>query len=203
MVNKRIHDKLWEQLNSLDPAQASRRSLSDYDEKIRAYCLKILSQNYLIFPENRQVSLADHSSPKSLEFYLELSAVNYLIGAKDIPLAGQWVSEKQFPSGPIFFRGPHAMPSTKLEQAFGSASDAFSSASHACGGKKVEGGDTAFQFLVFPRIPVRLILWLADEEFPARVSYLFDRTANIHLELDAIYAVGKVIESALLEAKAQ
>lgn len=195
-----IHEELWHMLNSMHPAEVSRRSLARYDEEKQAYCLKILTQDYLVFPEDRIIKFADSSSSHSLEFYLQLSAMNYLIGAKDIPLSGQWISEKQFPSGPIFFRGHHAMPSNKLEQVFGQDSKDFSSASQACGGKKAEGGDTAFEFLVFPRIPVKLILWLADDEFPARVSYLFDRTANIHLQLDALYAVGKVIESALLES---
>ena len=92
------------------------------------------------------------------------------------------------------------MPVKKLEDSFGHDKESFSSAAHECGGEAVEGGDAAFQFLVFPRIPVRVILWLADEEFPARVSYLFDRTANVHLQLDALITVAKVIESELQRA---
>ena len=178
-----IHEELWRVLSSMDPKEVSRRSLASYDDENHAYYLKILTKDYLVFPEDRIIRFADSSSSHSLEFYLQLSAMNYLIGAKDIPLSGQWISEKQFPSGQIFFRGHHAMPSEKLEQVFGQDSKNFSAASSVWGGKKVEGGDIAFEFLVFPRIPVRLILWLADDEFPARVSYLFDRTANIHLQL--------------------
>lgn len=201
MVEKMIHEKLWEQLSSLDPAEVSRRSLAAYDENIQGYSLKILNGDYLIFPEKRLIQNADNSSSKSLDFYLQLSSINYLIGAKDIPLSGQWVSEKQFPTGPIFFRGPHEMPTRKLEQVFSQDPASFITASSARGGKKVEGGDITYEFLVFPKIPVRIILWLAGEEFPARVSYLFDHTANVHLQLDALYAVGKVLESALLEVK--
>ncbi len=196
-----IHEELWNSLHSLDPLEVSRRSLASYDEKIRAYGLKILDSEYLIFPEKRIIKTVNSSSPEPLPFYLQLSCINYLVGAKDIPLSGQWVSEKQFPTGPIFFRGPHEMPTRKLEKVFSQDPDGFATASSACGAKKVEGGDIAYEFLVFPKIPARIILWLADEEFPARVSFLFDRTANVHLQLDALYAVGKVLESALLEAK--
>lgn len=200
-AEKAIHEELWNSLDSLDPLEVSRRSLASYEEKIRGYSLKILDGDYLIFPEKRLIQTAGSPAEQPLDFYLQLSCINYLLGAKDIPLSGQWVSEKQFPSGPIFFRGPHEMPTRKLEQIFSQDPDGFTTASSASGGKKVEGGDIAYEFLVFPKIPTRIILWLADEEFPARVSYLFDRTANIHLQLDAIYAVGKVLESALLEAK--
>jgi len=201
MSGKVIPEKLWNILNSLDPTEVSRRSLAAYDEEIRGYSLKILNSDYLIFPEKRIIQASDSPSPLSLDFYLQLSSINYLIGAKDVPLSGHWVSEKHFPTGPIFFRGPHEMPTRKLEKTFGQDLDGFTSASSASGGKKVEGGDVAYEFLVFPKVPVKIILWLADEEFPARVSYLFDRTANIHLQLDALYAVGKVLESALLEVK--
>jgi hypothetical protein len=200
-AEKAIPEELWHSLHSLDPLEVSRRSLASYDEKIRGYSLKILDSDYLIFPENQIIKTVKSPSPEPLPFYLQLSCINYLISAKDIPLSGQWVSEKQFPTGIIFFRGPHEMPTRKLEQIFSQDPAGFATASSACGGKKVEGGDIAYEFLVFPKIPARIILWLADEEFAARVSYLFDRTANVHLQLDAIYAVGKVLESALLEAK--
>jgi len=123
-----------------------------------------------------------------------LAAVNYLIGAKNIPLDGRWVSEKEFPSGPLFFRGPHEMPAGKIEEMYGQNKEGFISVCQRLEGKKVEGGDAAFELLVFPRFPMRLILWLADEEFPARLTYLFDRTANVHLHLDGIWAAGNLVE---------
>jgi hypothetical protein len=192
-----IHEELWKKLNAMDPYEVSRNSLASYDKNSHTFSLKILTRTYLIKPKLQSVTNRENSSSPP-EYHLQLSAINYLIGSKDIPLIGKWVSEKEFPSGPIFFRGHHAMPTKELEQIFGNDPDGFSAACMAFRGKKVEGGDIAFEFQVFPRIPVRLILWLADEEFPARVSYLFDRSANLHLQLDALWAVGKTLESALL-----
>jgi hypothetical protein len=40
-----------------------------------------------------------------------------------------------------------------------------------------------------PRIPVTLILWLSDEEFPARADLLFDSTCEIHLPLDILWSI--------------
>ncbi len=180
-----------------------RRSLASFDRENKGYRLQILNGDYLILPDSGVIQDVDSSSPHSFGFCLLVAVLNYLICAEEIPLSGNWISEKQFPSGPLFFRGPHAMPTKEIEQKFGQDPDGFSSACLACKGTKVEGGDLAFELPVFPRIPVRLILWLTDEEFPARVSYLFDRTANVHLKLDALYAVGKIIESELLEEAAK
>jgi len=197
------HKELWDSLKAMNPAEVCRRSLASFDRGKGSYFLKILNRDYQILPENSVIQGVDSSAPHSPGFYLQVAVLNYVICAKDIPLSGNWVNEKQFPTGAIFFRGPHEMPTKEIEQKFGQDPNGFSSACLACKGTKVEGGDLAFELKVFPRIPVRLILWLTDEEFPARVSYLFDRTANVHLKLDALYAVGKIIESELLEEAAK
>ena len=46
---------------------------------------------------------------------------------------------------------------------------------------------------VLPRVPVVMVLWERDEEYPARLSVLFDASIAQHLPLDAIYALVTVI----------
>jgi len=194
-----ISEELWNILSGMDIIDVETRSLSEHDPETKSFRLKILNRDYYISPVNRSVKLAESFPDQSSDFYLQLAAVNYLIGTKDLPLTGQWIAGTQFPSGPLFFRGPHKMPTHKLQKAFGRNQDGFASLSLSFGGKKVDGGDCAFEFLVFPRLPVRLILWLADEEFPARMIFLFDRSANQHLQLDGLWAVGKALANQLLQ----
>jgi hypothetical protein len=194
-----ISEDLWNRLSGLDVTDTARRSLSDYNSEIQSYQLRILNRDYVISPTNRSVTLAESSPDQSPSFYLQLAAVNYLIGAKDLPLIGEWTAETQFPSGPLFFRGLHKMPTHELEKAFGYNQDGFVSLSLSHGGKKVDGGDCAYEFLFFPRLPVRLILWLADDEFPARMVFLFDKSADQHFKLDGLWAVGKALANQLLQ----
>jgi hypothetical protein len=194
-----ISEDLWKTLSGLDINGVERRSLSDYDPETQRYRLRILNKDYAISPAKRSVKLSEPFPDQSPDFYLQLSALNYLIGVKDLPLIGKWTAETQFPSGPLFFRGSHKMPTHKLEKVFGRNPDGFASLSLSLGGKKVDGGDCAFDFFFFPRLPVRLILWLADEEFPARMIFLFDRSADQHLKLDGLWAVGKALANQLLQ----
>ncbi len=194
-----ISEDLWKKLSGLDIIDIERRSLSEYNPVTQSYRLRILNKNYDISPANRSVKLVGSVPGQSPDFYLQLAAVNYLIGAKDLPLTGKWTAGTQFPSGPLFFRGPHKMPTHELEKAFGRNQDGFASLSLSFGGKKVDGGDCAFEFFFFPRLPVRLILWVADEEFPARMVFLFDRSANQHFKLDGLWAVGKALSNQLLQ----
>jgi hypothetical protein len=192
-----IDKELWNTLYTMNPDEVSRRSLADYNPKTHSYNLDVFNYACVVHPENRTLQYGKPNPPSSSGFHLALSIVNYLIGAKDVPQIGQWVSEKEFPSGPIFFRGNHEMPSRKIVSVFGDNRDDFSSTSLSLGAKKVEGADIAFEFNVFPRLPVRLLLWLADDEFSARLGFLFDKTANLHFKLDGLWAVGKLIESVL------
>jgi hypothetical protein len=40
-----------------------------------------------------------------------------------------------------------------------------------------------------PRIPVTLILWLSDKEFPAQADFLFNSTCEIQLPLDILWSI--------------
>lgn len=193
-----ISEDLWKILSGMAVRDVETRSLSEYNLDTKSYRLRILNGDYDISPANRSIRLAESFPDLSPDFYLQLAAVNYLIGAKDLPLTGMWTAETQFPSGHLFFRGLHKMPAYELEKAFGHNKDGFTSRALSFGGKSVDGGDCAFEFFFFPRLPVKLILWLADVEFPARMTFLFDRSANRHFQLDGLWAVGKALANQLL-----
>ena len=194
-----IHRELWNILAGMNPADVSRRSLAHYDRTLKRYRLSILNRDYYVCPGDQIILDAHSLTFPPPGFYLQLSAVNYLIGAQEISCAGRWMSERQFPGGPLFFRGPHEMPVRRLEETFGQDLSSFRDACLSCGGKRVVGGDIAFELPMLPRLPVRIILWKEDEEFPARICFLFDQTADKHLRLDALWSVGKAIEKALLQ----
>jgi hypothetical protein len=193
-----INEDLWNTLREMSVADVEKRSLSEYNPETQSYRLKILDRDYEISPTNKSVWPVDPQTSTLPDFFQQLAAVNYLIGAKAIPLTGMWVTETQFPSGPLFFRGLHKMPAYELEEAFGHNKDGFITRALSFGGKSVDGGDYAFEFFFFPRLPVKLILWLADVEFPARMTFLFDQSANQHFQLDGLWAVGKALANQLL-----
>jgi hypothetical protein len=54
-------------------------------------------------------------------------------------------------------------------------------------------GDAAICLPVFARVPVTLILWEKDDEFPAEIKVNFDSTVSGHLPLDIIWATVNVV----------
>ena len=49
--------------------------------------------------------------------------------------------------------------------------------------------DAAFAFTITPRIPVAVLYWEGDDEFPAESKILYDKTIAEQLASDIIYAL--------------
>jgi hypothetical protein len=47
----------------------------------------------------------------------------------------------------------------------------------------------AMKLYPLPKIPVFLILWLKDEEYPPRADLLFDSTCEAQVPLDIIWSI--------------
>lgn len=179
----------WQELGGLDPRDVCQRSLATYDEKRGGYVLTMVNEDMLIVPETRnieRISEPIHHHRKDPDFNEELVSVLYLLKARDIPFTGELVAGNEIAGGDFFFRGLHALPTDEIEETFGNNTQGFMFTGVMLGGKKVDFGDAAIEIPALPRIPLTYVLWAGDEEFPARVSILFDKTAGQHLPLDVL-----------------
>lgn len=199
--NLELDSQLWNTLVALLPEDVCRRSLASYDPHLRCYHVQILNESYQVFTRGMAIRKA-HERKASLNIELRLMILQYLIRAKELPLVGKWVTEKELKNGEMFYRGVHSLEVFKnpLEEKFGRRPDDFLEAGLSIGGCKVHYGDVGLRFQALPRIPVLCILWAADDEFPAKVNILFDPTIEQHLALDTIWGLVRVITFKLLES---
>lgn len=192
--------QLWEALGSLTAEDVCRRSLTSYDPRLGCYQVQILNEYYQVFPQKMVIHRANgRKTPLSIE--LRLMILQYLVQAKELPLVGEWVTEKELKNGEMFYRGVHSLGMFKepLEEKFGRRPDDFLTVGLSIGGVKVNYGDVGLNFQALPRIPVLFILWAADDEFPAKMNILFDPTVEHHLALDTIWGLVRVITFKLLK----
>ncbi len=189
--------KLWKELAGEPAEEVSRRSLAPARDG--GFELAFLDRAYLVHPPSGRI--AGPRQDRLLEDpEFELLALAYLTQVQELPLDGQWISEKDLPGGSTCFRGPHALPLQPLLGRFGNDLQAFRRAGRALGGESLQFGDAAFRFPTLPRIPTALVLWGQDEEFPARITVMFDRTLARQLPLDVVLALVHCLGVRLLEA---
>jgi hypothetical protein len=178
----RVH---FEDLAGLDPEVVCRRAACDYDETADAYRLWLWDRECRVFPRECRVESGD----EPLHDYFSLFAVHYLLTAKEVPVTGEWVSEKDIPGGAAFFRGPHEIPTGQITRRFGNDLDAFRKRCAELGGEAFDMADAAFSFDIVHRIPLAVLYWYGDEEFPAEAKVLYDRTIGDQLAMDIVFSL--------------
>jgi hypothetical protein len=215
------HEGLWEQLDKLDRWGTAQRAKCQYLINPERYVVTLLNTEYVVNLSQREIfSLRPSLPPAPAEFLEQLCILAYLINARDLPLANKIVKGEALPGGQFFFRGQHSLPTQKLEVAFGDCPQALYRISvqsfdklspqdpfretvsnvEPFNAKRREFGDASIEVDVLPRLPLTIVIWRRDDEFPARASILFDQTAAANLPLDALSAAVNLTVEALIKA---
>ncbi len=119
---------------------------------------------------------------------LQVLVLHYAIQASAAEPTGKKISYKELPGGDIYiepFTGRCIRP---LIGIFAADLEAFERAVSLCPGQKETLGDSSYTVFVMPKIPITLVLYAADEEFPANGNILFDAAAAHFLSTED-YAV--------------
>ena len=199
---REIDPNLWKRLSSMDVSEVCVRAAVKYDQSRRCYHIPFLHQTYGCYPQNRLIECLDHDSSHKLSFQFYLVLLIYLIRSRPIGLAGRMVTGSEIKGGDFFFRGPHVLFTHPLEKRFGQDGQTFQEIGRRLGGSETEFGDISFRLWPLPKIPLGYILWVADEEFPARLVVTFDPSIEEHFPLDVIWALVNLVGGVMLrEAK--
>ena len=59
----------------------------------------------------------------------------------------------------------------------------------AMGGQKLPCSDVGYQVEAFACIPLRVLFWEGDDEFPAQANLLFDRSATDFIHSESIVSI--------------
>ena len=189
----------WEELRLRDPQELCQRALVSYHSE-QGYRIPFLNLTFFCHPEQAKIRLQEDPE-RSPSFQSCLVILMYLLKAQPVPVSGRKISEKEIPGGQLFFQGPHALFKKPLENQFGQDPAAFLKAGLFWGGQSTGQGDASFKLLALPRIPLEYILYARDEEFSAQLVITFDSTVQLHLPLDAIWALVNLIGRRLLRTE--
>ena len=199
-------EKAWDILLDLDAKDVTTNAKALFNSYDSAYALTCFGQDIRISLRDRMIfsdSRLGTLLVTSLGDYSRLSILRYLIHAIDLPLSGQLVRPSDLPGGDIFTKGTHIIPLDKAAAYFSNHYNEFLTVGKSLGGTQGDYGDMSLNILPFPRVPVVLIIWLGDEEFPSTASLLFDSSCVSHLPPDIIWSTSMMaVEMMLMNTKA-
>jgi hypothetical protein len=185
-------EKAWELLKKLDPTVVCRNASVTYDDKTRSFTLRSFCTDFSINPHESSIKSTSSQGGMLVTrygYFFIHSCLWYLIHAKDIPFTGRLIKPENLKGGQLFFQGSHVLPLDKIAGKYGDNKEAFIKRGRETCAEVSTYGDASLQLLPMPRIPVLLILWLNDEEFPPRVDLLFDSSCELHLPLDILWSI--------------
>ena len=182
-----IDPSYFKQLTHADQKALCKNSCCSFDDKNGNYNIKIWDWHYVINPIDATIGVT--GAAEQPHEYLDLFCIYYLLNQSDTSLCGEWISEKDLPGGPTFFRGPHLVPTQRISNRFTDDLQLFSSRCEQLGGTRLDMADISYCFDITPDIPVSVLYWVGDEDFPAEAKLLYDRSISERLSIDIIFAL--------------
>lgn len=190
----------WERLAACDPADVCARAAVEYSAD-RGYLVPVFGHPIAVDPGTSTMQGASPESEFVLTktaYFSRLSILHYLLGAQKIAPTGRLLKPTELKSGQIYLQGSHLLPLEPIAARFGDDPAGFLDQAARFGGEPRTYGDAAAELLPFPRIPITLILWLEDEEYPARSYLLFDEICELQLPPDILWSVAMMCALAML-----
>lgn len=184
--------KGWNDLRNLVPEDVCKVAGVDFDKGSETYRLRSFGTDIFASLKDETFSGDSDLSEIILQrfgYFSRLSTIWYLVNFKDVPLSGELIKPVNLKGGELFFRGSHLLPLDKLAERYSDDSEAFLKKGTELGGEELDYGDASIRLYPLPKFPVVLILWKADEEFPARFDLLLDSSCDLQLPLDIIWSI--------------
>ncbi len=131
---------------------------------------------------------------------LEQGLLAYYLARCDGTLpAGRWISFSELPDGRFYNQAFQGYTGDILGRSLGDQLAVFKERALACSGEPFALGDAAFSFFALPHVPVLVVAWLGDEDFPTRYQVLFDASISHHLPTDGCAILGSTLVRRLLK----
>ncbi len=163
------------------------------EEKENTFTVSFLNRTYRVdFPG---LSFQDKGAPeKEVPIQEQVLILHYMMGSKAGHPEGRWISYREIPGASFYYSAFVQRAVEPLKKAFGTRIDGLKAAAEKLGGTQVPEGDGAWELTPFPKVPLRLILWAGDEDFPPEANILFDRSIGTILSPeDTAWLAGMVV----------
>lgn len=136
----------------------------------------------LVLPE----CLFTRADGAELHVWDKILLLHYLLNAKTQMSGSREVSFKDIKSAALYFNLFENRCLKPLARAFGAAPEHLLQSVGALGGMRTEAGDCSITLQVLPRVKITIVVWKADDEFPASAHILFDSSIEQYFSAEDI-----------------
>lgn len=192
-------DKARADLQVKDPAAVCTNAAVDYSTVSSQYSVPFFERSFIV--NLKKGEIFDQLTNIHCPLGSAILILHYLIYAQNIEPSGKWITLKEVPNGGVSF-----YPTFKkdvldpLVNTFENDIAAFDRAAASLNGKKQKMGDSGAVFKAFPKIPLAVFMWQADEEFGGAANFLFDSTIEHFSPIETIIYFGYYLSHKLVHS---
>lgn len=186
-------DHAREQILAKAPEDIARLAGVTFLEKEQAFTFTSLGQSITVDYPSCQVHFTKGGEKPALSW--QLAILHYLVTADGVPLSGKWVPFREYErhvahptvfehdTGQVLVDRLGNKPAAKILEACGALGADIEKSS----------ADVCAVFHLLPRFPIKLNLWLSDEELPGSGGLLFDSRSAHYLPVEDLHTTGPMV----------
>ncbi len=189
-----VYEELFRELTDVDLSKVSADLGVVYQEDQLE--LNFLGQRYRI--SHQGIWKRNEKAPNVA---IRIVLCQYVLQAGQGKLTGEWVSYRDFKDSAFFISNFQANVEERVAKYFAGRASDLERAAQELDGEPFEGfqtGDICYYFQALPRIPLLLVFYDKDADFPASCKVLFDKSAPLWLDMECLAVLGWILADLLI-----
>jgi hypothetical protein len=131
---------------------------------------------------------------------------HYLLHASQGQLTGEWMSYRDFKDSAFFISNFQVNVEDRIAHYFSARTSDLEESAQALDGEPYgdfQTGDVCYYFQALPKVPLLLVFYDKDADFPASCKVLFDRSAPTWLDMECLAVLGWILADLLIRSSPQ
>lgn len=193
---KLAQDKLCQ----LSPLEIAKTSGAIFIEEKNIIRLKYFNEELDIDAADYSMKYTDNRDVMEWEQVLVL---HYLLSPVSEKPSGDLKAFLEIPDGHFYNDTFQRRAKIPLVETFGSDPQRLLKVGNNLGGKQVQYGDVAVEIHAFPNVPLTVLIWEGDDEFPPDGNVLFRDDIDKRMAIEDIVVVANILAIKLKIANAK
>ena len=155
--------------------------------------IPFLNRNYRVsYPEFEFVDVSEPDQEVPIQEQVLL--LHYLMADSPPKLPPKWIAYREISGAAFYFSAFVKRAIDPLKKVFGQNVAGLKKAAGQLNALPIETGDAGFEFHIFPKVALQIIVWIGDDDFPPEANILFDQTIGDLLSPeDVAWLAGMVV----------
>jgi hypothetical protein len=190
---KNALDMSRQEFRQKDPRAVALKSGTNFlnDSQGGTFELPFINRLSMVTWPEGQITGPDPAQELSLQE--QVLILHYLLQVTEAPLTMNWITFREIPSGEFYYSAFVKRAKEPLVTTFGDRPQLLAELGSQLGGTRWEEGDVSVYFQAFPKVPVCLVLWSGDDEFPPDGNILFDASISQFLSAEDVAVLSGMV----------